>query len=269
MSKRERTIGLAVGLVIGIAVVDRVVEGLWATRSDLQNQIVEAQKELHTDRVLLAKRNENKAKLDRLMSTSLQRDASESNLQLLERLYECLNQVNVSTTATPYRMGAPAPAARAGKASKDGVQFMKQVAHVTLPGNMQKTALFTYLLNGSNIPVRVTEMQFNPTKADGWTDEFKVEFNIATIFLTQSQQETRLAQSAAALPTTTKPASNTSTQQPGRQGQPARGQQVGGQRGPNPQASEANSTTRPVVAGAQPQGVTGGTPSTNRSEANR
>jgi hypothetical protein len=273
---------MAVGLVIGVAVIDRVVENLWATRNDLQTQIVEAQKELRNDRNLLNKRVENDAKLRRLMSTSLQRDGSESNLQLLERLYECLNQVNVSTTATPYRMGAPAPAARAGKASKDGMQFMKQVAHVTLPANMQKTAMFTYLLNSSNIPVRVTEMQFNPVKPDGWTDDFKVEFNIATIFLTQTQQEARLAQAGSGAPTTSKPsASNTSAQQPARQGQgqgqgPRGGvnpQQQSGARGPTPQAQQTTagtSTTRPVVAGAtSSQSVTGGTPSTNRSEATR
>jgi hypothetical protein len=158
---------------------------------------------------------------------------------------------------------------------------MKQVAHVTLPANMQKTAMFTYLLNSSNIPVRVTEMQFNPTKPDGWTDDFKVEFNIATIFLTQTQQETRLAQAGAGAPTTTKPASNTSPQQPARQGQaPGQGprgninqQQQGGARGQTPLAQQTvagTSTTRPVVAGAtSSQSVTGGTPSTNRSEATR
>jgi len=251
MSKRERNIALLVGIIVGGALLDRTVEGMLATRQELLDKKVQTEKALDDDRLAVKNRNFNDRFLETLKSTSLQRLASDSEDQMLGRLLDCIQQAGINPAGVMYRPPNSSPV-KVGTKPNSKEQFMKQVAHMTVPGTMEQVARFAYYVNNSEIPVRVTEIQISPTKEA--TNDFKVEFGVSTIYLTQNAAEAPRQVTQA--PTTRGP--STSTQQ-------GRGNsQTGVRPGPSTTRSSiqaGGTSTRPAATNTVSRG-TGGTPTT-------
>lgn len=195
MTKREKYIAITVAAVVGIAVVDWFVSSQMEISNALDTQILEEKKKLIDENGLIRAMPGNQKLLDHLTSTSLTRDASDASFQVLGRLYECALQAGMNPQQTGYRPGAETVVRLTkGTPQKDAPQFMRQNCRVTVVGNMSQISRFAYLVNTSEIPLRVTDLVINPVKEN--TDDFKVEFTISTIFLTQGPDQGRGAQAA-------------------------------------------------------------------------
>ena len=257
MSKRERNIALLVGIIVGGALLDRTVEGMLNTRQQRLEEKALAEKALADDQKAMQNRSKNEKFLENLKSTSLQRIASDSEGQMLDRLLDCIQQAGINPAGVMYRPPNSSPV-KVGNKPNSKEQFMKQIAHMTVPGNMEQVARFAYYVNNSEIPMRITEIQISPTKEA--TNDFKVEFGISTIYLTQQATEPARQVTQAQPPTSR--GSSTSTQQ-GRSNQQTgarSGQSTGTSTRPALQAGGTN-TTRPAATNTVSRG-TGGTPTT-------
>lgn len=252
MSKREKYIAITVAAVIGIGVADWFITSQMETGEALDQQIVVEKKKLDEELRLIRAMPGNQQQLDKLTSTSLTRDASDASFQVLGRLYECALQVGMNPAQTQYRPGAEAAVRLTkGVPPKDAPQFMRQPCRVTVLGNMSQISRFAYLVNHSEIPLRVTDMVINPVKEN--TDDFKVEFTISTIFLTQGTEPGRGAQAGAGAATraASGPAASNATGQNQNQIQQNNGGRSGAQalqQGGRGSRGSSTTTTAPTEA---------------------
>jgi hypothetical protein len=173
MSKRERYIGIATVVVVGILVLDRlIVTPLLDSKVDLDAQLVKAR--------------DDRDAANRLLSTSRRMDrdwramAGTRGERLKDNEAAAESQVLNSIGAWSQSSGLSVSAVKRVRTEKEK-DFIKIAYRATATGTMRQVGEFLWKIQTSDIPVRITDIQMNSRK-DG-TDDLSVQIGIATIYL--------------------------------------------------------------------------------------
>jgi hypothetical protein len=169
LSKRERYIGIATGLILGLLLLLKVViDPLLDQSSVLSSQIVGAENDVKkgTDLITLSARaNQNWTTL----AGQVRKDASEAQSQLERNVRDWAAESGVSLASIkPER-------------SEKEKDFFKLTFRATCTGSMSQVGRFLYRIQTATMPVRITELSLNSRK-DG-SDDLSLSVAIATIYL--------------------------------------------------------------------------------------
>jgi hypothetical protein len=214
MTKRERTILIAVGASLGVLVLDRVILTPLSDRQiALAKQIDDDRKLLDSDRKLIS----SKPRLDQHWNENLARglfsDPGSAQQQVVSALNDWVTETGIRQEINQPSAN-PQPVSRAGsKGSAERDKFMKLTFKFVGSGSMQQISRFIWRIQTAQIPLRITDMSVSTNKES--TDDLKVSLDLATIFLNPDKLPGG-AQSASAAPlsSTTRPA-GASTSRPG------------------------------------------------------
>lgn len=168
MSKREKTIVIVAGSVIGALLLDRVlVTPLWDSYILAEGRIENIREEL--ERADNLERNSRRARStwNRIAGDSLPADASQAESQLLNSVRVWAQRAGVNLTSLkPERAESDEP-------------FDRLVVRAAATGDMESLSRFLYAAETSRIPVRVADATL-ATRRDG-EDDLSLQVGFATI----------------------------------------------------------------------------------------
>jgi hypothetical protein len=171
LSKRERYIGIATALVIGVLAIDYfVVEPLLARKDQLDADIANQRDELdRADRLFRTSRAMSRH-WAQLSSGKIQRNASEAESQVQNAVRDWAQDAGISlSSVTPSR-------------SDKERDYQKITFRAAAAGGMQQMARFLYRIQYADIPVHVTDLTLSSHREGGQNDELTLSLGITTIF---------------------------------------------------------------------------------------
>ncbi|HEX8339926.1 MAG TPA: GspMb/PilO family protein [Tepidisphaeraceae bacterium] len=169
LNKRERYIVIAVGLVVGIFVLDRFIYTPLSERYELATQRVnDGRLELLDGDGKLRNSVAARRNWKRVTGVKVADNAQAAESQLLNKLREWQQNAGLE-------LNASAPA-RSDKEKG----FEKVTTNRTAAGRMEQIARFLYSVQTSDIPVRINRVSLN-TRKDG-ADDITVNIEIASIY---------------------------------------------------------------------------------------
>lgn len=170
LSKRERYIGLATAVVVGILVLDQFILTPQLRRKEvLDARIADANQELLRANQLFAKARAANRDWRQMSGTALERSASDAESRVLN---------NVRQWAQDEGMNLASVKPERTERDRD---FDKTSFRATGTGSMQQIGRFLYRLETASMPVRVTDLLLS-TRREG-TDDLSMTLGIATISL--------------------------------------------------------------------------------------
>lgn len=176
MSKREKTIVIVAGSVIGALLLDRVlVTPLWGSYVDAEKRIKDAREDL--DRADSLERNALRARdtWGDIAGDTLPADASQAESQLLNGVRVWAQQAGVNLTSLkPER-------------TESEESFDRLIVRADATGDMASLSRFLYAAETSRIPVRVAEVTL-ASRRDGEND-LSLQVGFATIFEPPATEE--------------------------------------------------------------------------------
>ena len=185
LSKRERYILIAVVVVVGIFVLDKVaLTPLLERRKALDTETSALNVELIRAGELRDNRKTLEQKWKAMALAGLKTDASAAESMMLR---------SVSDWAQESRLTLSSMKQDRTEADK---QFQKVVFRATATGNMESMTRFLYRVRNATIPVRVTELQLSSRK-DG-TDDLTMQIGLTTIYYSPATPGSRTGQAAQA-----------------------------------------------------------------------
>ena len=214
LSKRERYILVAVVVVVGIFILDKVaLTPLLERRKALDTETTAVNLELVRAGDLRDSRKSLQQKWRTMGLAGLKTEASDAERMMLN---------SVSAWAQESRLTLSSLKQDRTEADK---QFQKMVIRATAKGNMESVTRFLYRVRNATIPVRVTEIQV--TSANERTDELTMQVGLTTIYYAPTAAGGRTGQAgqaaqASVVPTGTSAQRGSSTQP---QSRPTRGQE--------------------------------------------
>ena len=239
MSKRERHIAIALGIVIGGALVNYLIVDTWLQqRSDLNDSIAKESAGLIADKDLIKKQPLNMATWGRQVEL-LKRDQYEAESQVLNALQQCATQAGMQEMAQA-RSSPPQPINKVGgKPGEREKDFQKMVLRIGVSGNMKQVGHFIYYIQKAAVPMRITDITMSSAKEN--TDDLLVTMGITTIFLTADSKVPGAAPAVAG--GSTRPAAT--------QGQTTRPADAGRGTATRPAEAGRGSTSRPATSISQ------------------
>jgi len=169
LSKREKTIGLVAGLVLGALALDSVVIRPFLDSMDQLEQDQETLKARLSDaKQTIAASEAARRRWGEFRAGSLQTDASSTENNLLNALRSWSQDSRLTLTSIrPDRT-----------TGNHGLQEKNFQASVQ--GPMSAVSAFLYRVETSNLPVRIREMQIT-SRSEG-TDDLAVQIRLSTIW---------------------------------------------------------------------------------------
>lgn len=170
LTKREKTIGIVAGVVIGALALDSVILTPLLERKALADtQVTNARRDLNQARALLANDERAQGNWAQMAGTTLLSDAPSAEGQLLNATRRWGESSGLSLTALrPER-------------NEREQGYQKITIRVTATGTMQQSARFLYAVQTAEIPVRVSDMSLTARKEA--TDDLAVNIGLSTIYL--------------------------------------------------------------------------------------
>lgn len=176
MSKREKTIVILAGSVIGALLLDRVlVTPLWDSHILAQSRIENAERDLRDAQA--TGRNSLRARRvwKELAGDTLQSDASQAQSQLLNGVRVWAQQAGVNLTSL-----------KPEGAESEGA-FDRLIVRAAATGDMESLSRFLYAAEASQIPVRVADVTL-ASRRDG-EDDLSLQVGFATIYEPPATEE--------------------------------------------------------------------------------
>ncbi|HVT88393.1 MAG TPA: hypothetical protein VHD56_06040 [Tepidisphaeraceae bacterium] len=181
MNKRERTIGIVLGAVVGIWALDSlVVEPLMESLNQVNTDIAMANDEYDKETRMI----NNRARYDQMWSENIVRgikdDASTAQAQLTENVVGWVQQSGLNfrnvTTSSPVLVGK-----LGGKPGERQKGFMRQSARINASGRMNQIAQLVQSIQHASIPIRINDMNIASEKEN--QDDLQVTMQVSTIFI--------------------------------------------------------------------------------------
>ena len=171
LSKRERYIGIATALVVGVLALDRVVvEPLLAQRDALDADIANLRQDLDRANTLFRNHRTMSRRWAELSTGQINRNASEAESQVQNAVRDWAQDAGVSlSSVTPAR-------------SDKEKDFQKITFRAAAAGGMQQIARFLYRIQEADIPVRVTDLTLSSHREGGQSDELTLNLGLTTIW---------------------------------------------------------------------------------------
>jgi hypothetical protein len=173
MSKRERYIGIATIVVVGILALDRiVVTPLLDSKTRLDADLVSARDDMDA--------------ANRLMTTSRRMDRDWRAMigprgeRLKDNEAAAESQILNAIGEWAQSSGLSVSAVKRERAEKEK-DFVRISYRATATGTMRQVGEFLWKIQTATVPVRIADIQVNSRK-DG-TDDLSVQIGIATIYL--------------------------------------------------------------------------------------
>src|SRR5688500_3665964 len=170
INKRERTIGIVAGAVVGLLLLDQVlITPLLARWTDADDKIELATMDRNAAEDLIFASERANGQWSRMIGTQLHRDASEAESQVLNSVREWAQEAGMTLSSVkPERT----------EKEKD---FFKITFRATGGGGIAQVGRFLWRLETASVPVRVTDVTITSRKPG--TDELGVQLGIATSYL--------------------------------------------------------------------------------------
>jgi hypothetical protein len=170
INKRERTIGIVAGAVVGLLLLDQVlITPLLARWTDADDKIELATLDRNSAEDLIFASERANGQWSRMIGTQLHRDASEAESQVLNSVREWAQEAGMNLSSVkPERT----------EKEKD---FFKITFRATGSGGMAQVGRFLWRLETASVPVRVTDVTITSRKPG--TDDLGVQLGIATSYL--------------------------------------------------------------------------------------
>jgi hypothetical protein len=171
LSKRERYIGIATGLVVGVLVLDwMVVEPLLAKKDALDADIATNVEDLDRMTKLFRTNRDVSHRWAQVASGQIQQNPSEAEGLVQNAVREWAQDSGVSlSSVTPSR-------------SDKEKDFQKITFRAAASGGMQQMARFLYRIQYANIPVRVTDLTLSSHREGGANDDLTLSLGLTTIY---------------------------------------------------------------------------------------
>jgi hypothetical protein len=178
LSKRERYIAIAAGLVIGALALDwMVVEPLLVRRDALDADIANQREDLDRANKLFRTSRDLSRQWAQVAAGQMQHNASEAESQVQNAVREWAQDAGVSlSSVTPAR-------------SDKEKDFQKITFRAAASGGMQQVARFVYRVQYADIPVRVTDLTVSSRREGGQNDELTLNLGITTIWQPPAARE--------------------------------------------------------------------------------
>ena len=168
-SKREKMIGIGVGGVLGLLVLDQLVlSPMFASLEDVNTRLDASQLQQAEANQLFERRTQKQNKWIQMTGGSLPADQAAAENQLLAR-------VQSWAQASGMTLASLKPEA----SEKDG-EFQKIVVRATGSGTMEQLTKFLYRVQTADVAARVSDMQINTRKEAA--DDLAIVVGIATLF---------------------------------------------------------------------------------------
>jgi hypothetical protein len=170
LSRRERTIAIAVGVLAGALVLDQVLVSPLLARLGAANVAISAQQEqIDTAQQTLQNSVRARRKWRDMAGQTLQSDAPAAEGQVLNAVRGWAQDADLSLTSLkPERI----------EKEKD---FQKITIRATATGSLSQVARFLYSIRTASIPIRVSDVQI-AARREG-SDDLALQVGLATIFL--------------------------------------------------------------------------------------
>ncbi len=170
LSKREKYIALTALAAILLVSADRLILTPWLEHRRLAQQEQETMLDLlERGRLLISRRRQFSENWGEVLGSSLPESQGQAESQILHALRNWAQEATMPLTSIrPERL-------------VEHEDMRELVFLVVGGGSMEKIAKFIWLLESSNLPVRVTEMQMT-ARTDGH-DDLTVQLKISTLFM--------------------------------------------------------------------------------------
>lgn len=176
LSKRERYIGFAVVAVLGALILDRLFLTPLTERNDfLIKQISLRGSELKKGTETLRLRPRVEKQWNDMITAGIGNDAATAQKQLIDAVQAWATESGLASSATNPQREEPEH------------QLQKIVVRTTYTGRMESITRFIGRINGSSLPMRISDMTIN-TKKEG-TDDLTLQIGISTIFLAPATEK--------------------------------------------------------------------------------
>jgi type II secretory pathway component PulM len=178
MTKREKTIGLFVGVVAGLFALDQILFTPLLSRLDAADKLVEAKRsEIAENKKVGEQSVQLRRRWKSLGGDSLTTDSAAAENQVFGELRDSASAAGVSlTNVKPER-------------SERKQDFQLVTVRATATGSMNQIARMLYLIDKADIPLRVSEIRLTSRKEN--TDDLTLDLGVATIFLPARSEATR------------------------------------------------------------------------------
>jgi len=169
LSKREKTIGIATGVIVGLLVLDSfVVRPYFESLDQLEQQHAQLTTRLNDAKQTIAMSDNARRRWNEYRAGGLQSDASSAENNLLNALpgWSQASRLTISSFR-PDRMQ-----------SRLGVE--EKNFQITAQGTLQAVSSFLYRIETSQLPLRVHELRI-AARTEG-TDDLTVQIRLSTIW---------------------------------------------------------------------------------------
>jgi len=173
INKRERTIGIVAGAVVGLLLLDQVlITPLLARWTDADDKIELATMDRNSAEDLIFASERANGQWSRMIGTQLHRDASEAESQVLNSVREWAQEAGMNLSSVkPERT----------EKEKD---FFKITFRATGSGGMAQVGRFLWRLETAPLPIRVSELTLRSRQEN--TDNLSVNLNVSTLSIVPS-----------------------------------------------------------------------------------
>ncbi len=169
MSRRERTIALFAGVIIGALALDQIIIApLWTRTVDADNGAAVAQLELDSARQTIAKRAVAERRWKQISGDSITYDAQTAEGQLLNLVPEWASEAGLSLRSTKPEQ------------TQDQLGFGTISVQATFEGDLEAIARFLHAVQTAQVPVRVADARVNAQREG--TDELLLQVTLSTIY---------------------------------------------------------------------------------------
>ena len=176
LSKRERYIAIATGLLVGALLLYKVIlSPLDDQKRDLDMRIAEAQGQIAKANHLFKERKRANTEWRDMVGGGLRKDASQAETLVLQSIPDWaqeagFNLISLNPDRTEPEKG-----------------FSKKTFRATGGGSMAQVGRFLWRIQTSSIPIHISEIQLRPRK-DANTDDLSLTVGISTIYLAADQK---------------------------------------------------------------------------------
>jgi Tfp pilus assembly protein PilO len=181
MSKREQTLAVCVGAVVGLLAIDRyALTPLMDAEDALQLERDRIVGEIQRGQMQLAEKKRATPKWKNLLASGLKDDPASAESQLLHALRDWARECGLTLSS----MKPDRPQSK---------EALKQVlVQATATGNMEGLSKFMWKAHSASFPLKVVDIQTS-TKAEGG-EELMIQIRVSTLYFSR---EADVAQSRA------------------------------------------------------------------------
>jgi Tfp pilus assembly protein PilO len=185
MTKRERMIGIGVGVAAAIFVIDSyALTPYTKARDENQKKIVELADKFEKANKLIKKQRSMEKSWREMLQSGLKSDPAEAEQQILQSVRQWAQDAGLAPTSLkPDRV-----------VRSDKTQLVR--LNVTGTGSMASVAKLLWSIEKAQIPLKVDELQLT-TRKEG-TDDLAVTLSVSTLWVAPGDGKTPAAGAARA-----------------------------------------------------------------------